>query len=242
MQLFWGTYSWAANSVKLAWHNRTTQSEAGVPLSQVLTVDVSGYLAVSSQSDCTAKVEALETALSVPYRDLRFVDDSSADTHVVLYNSTSLSGVRITAGPHFPASQGGEYVNWRYFEFTAEAEYALSGTQAQLLSFEERVTIQGGGPEYVVRKARRGPPVRQLVSEQTPYVARQSGQAVGWQAYPKAPSPIWPQWLRRSGNITHGSPKAKGPGTARHVNFLTAWEYEFEATSALIGLPTAWNP
>jgi len=240
VQLVYGTYSFDTNSTDVRMSSSLVENKMGYPLARRTRLTVDGWLSVSSQSDCTQKMNALKTALNTPYLDLILKQDDAANSAILLQNSGSITGVKIVSGPSFPASnaEGGIYTTLQRFTFEAEAEYPLAGTANLLLSFTETLTFSGGGPRYTTLPALKGPPQRQLIYEQTPYIAVQSGSAVGYRSYPTKPQPIWPFALKVNPNVVVSSPDRVGK--TGYQDYAISWRYDYEYPTVLVGKPNVW--
>lgn len=237
MQLKIGSYACDANTSLIAMREDLQFNEADQPYSRKRSLDVQGYLSGASQSALVTAENALQVALRKTSPDVVFLTDSGGETGVSLKKAGSITGVRITNFA-FPRTTGPEYATERYFTFTAEAEYPLTGTTTLLMSFTETLSFSGGGPLYTHLQAIYGPPQKQLLYEATTYQVTQSGQAVGYLAYPNPAPPIWPQALKQAPRFSQTSPKRRGNG---YQDFAVSWEYQFESASPLAGLPNIWR-
>ncbi len=171
---------------------------------------------------------------------MNFYDDNGALTATALNNATSITGVRIVAGPNFPDWKGNEFNQFRRFTFSAEAEYPATNSANLLISFKERLTFSGGGPEYVWKKALFGLPQKQRTCAFSVFKAMQEGEAVGYLKYPTAPRPLWPSALIHSPDQTLASPMRKGGIVPHYDTYPTTWRYEFQAATQFTGLPNLW--
>jgi hypothetical protein len=238
VQLRIGTYFFDQNATEVTSSAELKFNEGGQPYSQLVSLDVAGFLSGTSQADLTQKASALTNVLSTPFQDVVLLQDSGSPSQTGLLNATSLTGVRFY-GPHFDRAQGAEYATLRHFSFRATAEYAAPGSASLLLSWTETLELSGGGPLRTVLTAVAGPMQEQQVYPATPYEARQTGAIVGYQAYPPAPAPIFPAKLRQSGNFSRTSPRRKGrPGA--YEGYAVRYSYEFVSATPLIGLPRLW--
>jgi hypothetical protein len=242
MQLKYGTYAFDANAVKLQTASRVNWNDGGQPMSITKSIAVDGYLTATGQAANSTAMSALATALATPYKDLYFYHDDATLSATALPNATSIGGVHIVDGPNFPDSIGAEFVNFRRFTFTAEAEYPITNTNNLLLSFRERLSFSGGGPIYAHRMAVNGLPQKQLVYPFSIFKTLQEGEAVGYRRYPTPPRPIWPSALIVSPNITEESPKRRGKlaGQAGYEGYPVSWQYSFESSTQLVGVPNLW--
>lgn len=237
MQLIYRSYSFKVNGVKVTTQQVTNLTDARVPYSVTNSLTCDGYLEGSGQSGCTTEENALRAALAVNFGDLTLKQDDGSNSATLLDNYSSLSGVVITAGPSFMDAMGPEYVNQRHFVFTAEAEYILTGSNFLWKSYEETVAYSGGGPLYIMKKALNGPPQRQLIYQQTPYIAMQTGRAVGFRSRPATPAPIWPFALMEAGSVNWKSPRRQG---GSYIDWEVDWSYHHEWHAPLIGAPRLW--
>lgn len=233
----YGSYSFDDNAIIIGTESRTMLDHGQRPYSRQVSHKVRGYLSGSSQSDITQKMNALITALAVPYQDFNFYMDSGALSATYLLNASSISGVRVIDGPDFVESRGSEYATQRAFMFTVQAEYALANTSNLLLYFTERIDFSGGGPRDLLREAIIGPPQKQRVREQTIFYAIQSGQAEGYTKEPIVPPPIWPGAMLENPMITRVSPARIGKG---YQGYVATWSFRFGSATALSGRPHLW--
>jgi hypothetical protein len=237
MQLKYGSYAFAANSVKLASHVETLWNAGGQPYAQKRSLQVEGYLTDSSQDNLIQDESALRTALGVSFKDLLFYGDDGTAAPVGLANAGSISGVQVH-DLEFSTTEGPEYCTVRSFRFTAWAEYPATGSASLLLSFKETLAFSGGGPLYKYRLAINGPPQRQLVYPQTVYRVTQSGELVGYRQYRTPPGPKWPAALVEAPRVTEESPTRRSLGA--YQGYPVRWEYHFESAAPLTGAPTLW--
>lgn len=237
VQLKYGSYAFDANATTLTSSSRTRVNEGGQQLSLVRSFSVQGYLSADGQAAVTTAMNALKAALATPYQDLTLLTDAGASSSDLLLNAGSLTGVLVTEGPTFGDSRGAEYATVRSFQFTAQAEYPVTGSQRLLVSFTESLSFSGGGPLYAVRRAINGPPQRQLIYPQTEYRCVQQGMAVGYRAYPVPPAPKFPQALRESPDVRQRSPRRMGNG---YAEYPVEWTYVFESAGPLSAAPTLW--
>lgn len=237
MQLQIGNYFFVANACDIRGSIDTVKNRGGQPLSTRQRLDVVGYLQTAGQADCTAQMNTLYTALTTPYLDIVLNQDSGAQSATRLLNAGSISGVIVTRGPNFPANTGGEYTNYRKFEFSAEAEYPLPGTVALLMSFTERLVFGGGGPLRTIMLGVNGINQVQTIYPATPYTLLQVGEAVGYRLYPTPPPPRYPDALMESPNTVDTTPDRMGKG---YQGYKISWEYKMKSLKPMPALPNLW--
>lgn len=238
MRLWYGSYGLPLNGASTTSDVRTEFSYSGRPLRYVCSVEALVYIDGDGQSDLTTKENAFRAALSVPYLDLILRQDSGAASSTYLLNAGSMSGVRITDGPHFQnEAKDGEFVCVRTARFTAEATYLYRGTENAVVSFRESVSITGnGGPRRSWRFPVNAPARRQVITPYSLVTATQSGEMVGHTRQPPPRLPIWPDYLvnDRSGT-KNDSPRPLGQAV---VDFGISWNFVFErGDGPLIGVP-----
>lgn len=242
MLLVYGSYQFGAGGVEIGHTVSTEFDRFGRPLQRTRRYTVSGRLLVTEglttvqgQNDLVAQETALAAALAIPNQNLIFTTDDGTRTLASLLVLGSVSGVRITAGPDFTTTTGAEYATIRSFSFTAEAVYPagiLLGNN--LVEYTETVTFSGGGMLRRTRPAIKGPPVRQIIYQQTPYRAVQTGSATGYLAYPIVPPPLFPSDLVEAPEYSKSAPEWKG---LRFENYKITWSYSFESPTILSAVP-----
>lgn len=242
MQLRLGTYYFPVNGTMVKTARRPVRGNDGVVYQFVDTVSVEGWLEGAGPAALSVAMNLLTLALATPFRDLVLQTDAGAATATALYTATSVTGCVCVSGPDFPEWAGPEYVTQRRFAFAVEADYTAPGiSPARIIDYQETVDVSGGGPLYVVLPALYGPPQRQLVYEQTPCVATQAGYAVGYAAYPLPPQPVWAFALRTpTPRVKRTSARKKG--LARYREYRIDWNWDFEWTAPLVGVPNVQPP
>lgn len=237
MQAKYGTYAFAAGSVKTAFSLDTRFNAGGQPFETDMRIAVDGYLYASGQSAIQQAVSALRTALSRPYQDFVVYRDDGSPSDMALYNATSTTGV-VVKNLRFPDSVGNEYGEFRHFAFEVMASYPATGTAGLLTSFRESLSFSGGGPIYRHLMAINGKPQKQLVYPSSIYRVVQEGEAVGYLSQPTPPSPIWPTALMESPDLGVDSPQRRGK---LYTDFRVTWRYNFESADPLVGTPNIWR-
>lgn len=238
MRLYWGAYPFNANACEIRALSETFRADNGRPLKIKQTLEVAGFLEADGQAAITLAMNGLITALAQPYKDLVFLKDDGSASATGLYNAGSLGGVVITRGPEFKENNGGEYNQFRKFEFTAEAEYPVAGTQNLLISFTERLEFKGGGPIYAHKLAVNGPPQKQLLYSRSIFSVMQTGEAVGFRRYPLPPGAIWPTALKDDPEFQRTTPNFRG---SQYDTYKLSWIYRYESATPLIGAPHLWK-
>ncbi len=239
--LKYGGYTHALGEVTLAISSRPHFNPRGLHDATLERWEISGLLRADTPAALTTAIDALVAAYAVPEQNLGlYLADGTTPTSHLLPSADTLGGTRVVEGPDFPASVGGEYSLHRGYRIVVEGLVPLAGAELDLLLREESITLVGGGPRFVYLQTIAGPPRRQQVAEQTPYVAQQSGRAIGRAAYPSANAPLWPtaehvdrrQLVRRTPRVV-----ATTAGQSL-TDFEIAWQFEFESDVPLLGGPT----
>lgn len=237
MILKYGTFAHADNEVQITISRRANVEPNGLRSTFVETWTIRGVLQAANRAALTSAIDALEAAYAVDGNNLTFFDDNgTTETAHKLDSATALGGVRVVAGPSYPAGSGAEYSTFRTYSITVEAEYPIDDEIEQPVAWTETLVFGGGGPRFVMLQTLTGAPVRQEVAENTPYWCLQTGSAKGLLSYPTPAEPMFPddehtdrrRTTFRTPEILEGVPK----------DFIVDWFYSFESTEPLIGLPT----
>lgn len=239
MQLSVGTsYTFDSNAVTIQGGQRMLFNKGNQPYANLLSIRVKGYLSGDGQAALIQAESALRTALQAQYPEVVFLADDSTESPLSLRNTGSITGVRITDGPHFNDTRGPEYATLRTFEFQAEAEYPFVDSGTLYLDFTESLFFEGGGPVFIFRRALNTVPQRQMTWPATEYRVVQSGSASGYLAFPSPPPSKWPFALAKAPQVRKVDPDRKGP--AGWEGFKITWEYTHESVTPLAGVPTLW--
>lgn len=202
---------------------------------------ISGMLRGTSASDLTTKIRAMESAYGVNGRDLKLLNDDGSETAHKLISNQSRSGVMI-ASLNYPVGEGAEYTTFRNYQIIAECDISIleivdmvggrgRGRNQQggiTLSYNEVISSRGtGGPRIVVLETMGGPPVKQIVSNQTAVYKTQSGSATGVYGYPQVPPPMDPaNEIADRRVIQQELPSTVSPNGKESI-YKVSWSYEF---------------
>lgn len=233
MILKYGDYAHAAGEVTITVSKDKEYAETGQQTGYKETWTIKGILHAATVSAVTAALTALETAYSVNGRDLLFYEaDGVTPTNHGMISNGSATGVRI-AKFSYPIGDGAEYSTYRTYEIEAEAHYLTAN--AEFDTWTQTINIRGGGPRFIYLQTMTGQPQKQQVAQSTPYMATQSGTAVGLLRYPSFPAPMFPAHEHvDQRSQTKVSPEIQ-PNTPTH--YQIEWSYEFESASPLFGQP-----
>ena len=240
MYLKYGTYQHPPGEASVVISKQGLFSDAGLPQGVRERWDIQGRLQAADQTALSAAIDALTSAYAIQGQDLGFYfDDGQPSSHRITGSSTN-GGVRVVMPPSFPQGKGAEYSTFRNYAISLEAELLDSG--ATLIQWNERLNFSGGGPQFAFLQPINGLPIKQLLRQATPYHAAQSGEAVGYQAYPTPALPLWPDAEHVNQREVHYElPKRMGPpGSATYTHYRVTWAYRFESATPLVGAPTGW--
>ena len=235
MIIRYGGYSHGDGEASVSISRFTEENERGQPFSTRHQWVIQGRIIGTSSSDVAAKCRRLEQAYLNWYQDLELLDGSTV-IHK-LPQSSSWSGVKITQPPQYPDGSGAQATTFRDYRIVAEADYLVTDLPA-LRSFRESITIRPGRPEYAVVELVSGRPQVQLIKERRAWSATQSGEAVGYLAYPSVPAPIWPGVPYEGPEISEQMPSINASGLP--WLFPISWSYRFISADPLVGHPTFW--
>lgn len=244
MYVRYGSYNHDPGEVEFSHTKDALYTEAGTIWAHQWRIEMRGQLVGSSEADMDAKQAALEAAYASNGEDWALVLTSTSDSNLALANSDTLGGVRVVGGISYQDMRNAAYVTYLPYSITLEAivPIASGSLDTSLLSFEESVQKEGGGPRYGMLEPLVGRPVRQLLKRQTIYRARQTGRAIGISTRPIPPSPLWPEWQVEAPIIETPHPTRIGGGAdTAYYRYEVSWDYRYEAASPLIGNGNLWG-
>lgn len=153
-----------------------------------------------------------------------------------LVNAGSIGGVRVKEGPTFLSQDGmAHWATGLPFSIALEADYPL--LTDGLLEYRETITRVGNGGQRVATiEVDSGPPVKQIVSTNTPITVLQTGEAVGMFSQPAFNLPIYsdPTLLENPEEATGAEAPHLNGGT--YMGYVSRWNYRF-TLSTNIALP-----
>ena len=243
MYIRFGTYTSALNEAGVSFQREDVTSEAsGLLIGFRETWTINGFLQAASPALLTILIDTLEIAFSRNNQPLQLVANDGQTILRQMAPLGALGGTEVVQGPQYPddGRSSAEYSTYRTYQVVVRGGYAYPNVPpTALLSFHEMISFAGGGPRFVHRQPLNGLPQKQLVADSTPFLAVQQGQAVGLNAYPVPPDPIWPDAEHiDQRRIKPGSPKKKGGAVgAVYIEWPIEWEYHFEDVAPLDGVP-----
>jgi hypothetical protein len=234
MLVRYGSYtsSDAENTISMAVD--VSRDGDGNAMSNDYTWTIRGVAIAENAAALSAALTTLETAFNKDNQDAELLLNDGTPTIHKLTSAQTLNGVK-SSRIRYPDGQGTEYVNRRTYEVVLTASYGTTDSASTAdggkLNYSETLTQTGnGGARYVIREPRNGPPIKQIVSQQTPIVLVQSGSATnrvaGLQVYPLPNPPLFPDLMRPA----ESSVTKTLNGASECV---TSWTYIFDLTSSV---------
>lgn len=232
MQLVYRGFAFASDAQVVAVRKRALRTGLDQIYGHSVQFDVSGMLLGNGQADLAQQAALLEATLRLEGGNLVFLRSDGVPA-MTLANATSITNVRVIDGPNYPNGEGAEFDTYRTFTFTAEAEYQLVPGQTVILEYAEALDAEGGGPVFDFIPVVNGPQPKTMLFAETPVLVTQSGMAVGLNAYPTPPPPLFPGAQLRALRRRRERPKRLG----RYPTvYPVSWEYRFGSTGPLAGL------
>jgi hypothetical protein len=224
-------------------------AENNVLIGTKYTASLQGMLTGTDASDLSTQWSALEAAYASTAGDMVLLqNDGSTETSFKIQGSKTVGGIRCLR-LEAPMQGPGEFSTFLRYEIDIEADAGgiglIGGGQAgnaTVISWSESLTFRGtGGPRFVMREIRNGPPQKQIVSQRTPVYASQRGEGVGLYNYPQPAQPIWPnhemQPDRDVQRTTANSVGGQGNQQQRR-EYRISWNYSFLAPGQLTANPS----
>lgn len=234
-----GNYIHANNEVQLTISQKTNFSARGYLMTTRVTHNISGKLLSSdgTSATLTGQLNLLEAAYGTNgYSAGLYQDNGTPCSALHILNSpNSLGGVRVVSPPSYPKGDGTDYVGYRSYSITLEADYLYSGTN--ILEWSETITVEGTGEaDIIYLETLEGIPEPQTASQYTMCRATQSGSSKGVAGYLDFPAPIWPEFekgkMRKRGETT---PTIVSGGVWQYPR---TWSHTYESNQPFDGSPT----
>lgn len=236
-----GNYKHAVAETEIDFQRRAVASDTGEIIYVTTSIDIQGTLIAATQTALHKAIGQLQDAYATGGKDaiLRFPNGSA--THIKLLTADCLGGVRVTMPPSFPSNRDGSYTTWINYRLQLEGDVFVEATE-NTIAFSETTVFSGGGPEYGHLRPLNAPPIKVMLRSHSVFRCVQSGQAEGLLYRPTMPAPLFPDALMKAPEQRLTSPKRRGFGDdLTLMRFQTAWTYEFESASPLIGRPHSWT-
>lgn len=184
---------------------------------------------------------AFEQAFSQHGRDLVLEFSDGRPTHHVLYSRDCVGGTRVAKYPSYSTGRNGQYIAYRDAEIEIRGIVPLGASG--YMSFQESISIRGGGARYGCREVNIGPGVRQRLRTATTCTATQTGSATGYLSAPQIPPAIWEfALIDEYPDVTITNPQTIGEGSnAYQTNWSASWSYSYAFPTRLSGSPHFLN-
>ena len=236
LQLKYGNYSHELQEASVVITRDVGWNAEGVAEEITETWDISGQVHGDTFSELTQNITALEIAYSTPDKDARLVAGTANTAHKLLI--ANWDSIR-ASGPNYPIGDGAEYTTFRTYAIRLTAKKFPLRQQGgdPIIEYSEVIEIQGnGGPDWVFQPVTSGNWPRADLTDRTPVVITQSGEAVGRTDYvydiPLFSGNEWGK-LRRQ---RRGTPRVRRPTPSEYPS---SWQYTF---GFMGGVPFVPNP
>jgi hypothetical protein len=240
MRFAYGAYLHPDNECWFSLDKRVLRGKTGRRTSVRERWTITGVKKAATTAALTTELLVLEAAYSRDLQNLILLQSDGTPSRHGLFNSETLNGVQVKAFDYLPGNpgvwgSGTEYVRRRTFRIVIEGERL--DLEENVVSYNETVQqIGNGGQKFIMVGSLIGPVQKQILQEHTPFMAIQSGSAVGFLDYPIPPPPLFATSLhneRQRGAV--GSPIQYS--RLRNSNYRVTWYYPSESAAALIGGP-----
>jgi hypothetical protein len=199
--------------------------EDNTPTIETHRVELTGRLQAADGVSLTAAIAVLEAAYRIQGQDIGlYYDDGSI--HQILRSADCFGGTR-SLGIQYPSGRGPEGGTFRNYKIVVEGDRQIGNPG--VTSRNESVSFSGGGPLIGWITCSTGPPYKDIVAEQTPFEAVQSGSATGFGSYPDPPGPLWPDSLDGIASPPTKSTSQNQGRTEYHIS----WNYRFKSATPL---------
>lgn len=187
----------------------------------------------TTKAALTAALQAMESAYSTDNQNCGlYLPDGTTPTAHTLVSANTFGGVKVMQPPTYiegPWTGQIEYLNRRTYSIVLRAEVR---TGSGYYGYKERLTVRGdGGIKWRYSPREIGVAQRQDLQSTTTIVYVQEGQAIGRQAYPAAPAPVFPLY-------EHGEMRELAYDSPQDLNasgnpemYPISWRYVMEATA-----------
>lgn len=249
MYLQRGSYTHANNEATFSVDKRAVLADNKTPVGSTWTVKIRGMITGNDAQALSTSMLAMEAAYASTAGDFSVLDNSSATVPLFyIEGAKTIGGIRLTRF-NYALSEPAELGEYVRYEMDLEADFGGVGIigggsapQDTVLSWSETISMRGnGGPRFVYRENRNGPPQKQIVSQRTPVFALQRGEAVGLYNWPQASQPKWPQFLSGPDidvqRTSAGSVGGAGYSQQKREYRIT-WSYAFTMPSLQTASPS----
>jgi len=176
-------------------------------------------------AELNSKIAELIDAYSIDDQDaVLYMPDGTPTRHALYVNDpNNISGVHV-AYRSWPKGDAAELCTTRTFYIRLEA--VMLEPTSEIVWWQETVRHIGTtGPKWTMIPMASGPPVPQIIYQQTPQTIIQSGIAIGLEGYPLAkwPGALLPQWEHLDERMVElMSPQYRG---RKYTHYPIRWSY-----------------
>jgi len=241
MIFVYGSYTHDDNECWFSLDKQVVRGKTGTRTSIRERWTITGVKKAASETLLTAALLDLERAYGRDYQNLLLYGTGNVPTRHGLINAETLTGVTVKSFRYLPGNpqvwgSGTEYVLRRTFQVVLEADRL--DVEQNVISYHETVQqIGNGGEKFKMVGSLTGPVQKQIVQKHTPFIAIQSGSAVGLLSYPSPPAGMFRSSLHNeleTGSVD--SPLKFSPVV--NSQYRVSWKYVSESATSLIGGPT----
>lgn len=242
MRVRYGQYRLPSGATEVSINADPVEGARGLPVEHVVTWTMQTRLKNPGGNPIafTQQLLQLQNAFNRHGQDLVLETEAGVPSFHRLISSQCIGGTRVIKPPTFPTGRRAQLVTHRDIEIVVQGRVPTLFGYSNYVSFQETITISGGGRRWGCREVNFGPGVRQQLRTHSKCVATQSGTAVGHLARPPIPPPIWPQALvTEFPDTTDVTPKLTGAGgNGTYSDFSRSWSYSYEFPFRLTGTPS----
>lgn len=244
-----GSYDHDNNEATFSVAKESEFADNRVLIGTAWKVKVRGMMSGADAQALSTEMLAMEAAYSLTTGNFIVKDNSSAEVALFkIEGARTIGGIRLMRF-NYALSEPAELSTYVRYEIDLEADFGGIGIigggtapQDTVLTWNETISMRGdGGPRFVYRENRNGPPQKQIVSQRTPVFAQQRGEAVGLYNWPSASQPKWPQFLSGPDtDIQRTSAQSVGGSGLQQQRreYRIAWNYAFLMPSLQTASPS----
>ena len=239
VRLRYGRYYHRIAEVDLAISRRPIENAMKVAVAVEETWTCQGKLfnPTGKPGDMTAVLRSFEAAYSINGQDIWLEYLNGQPGYHQMLSRDCIGGTVVVEPPSFPSGKKGENHTFRTYRLSVKGIRPL--LRSGWMQFEERISIKGGGRRWGCLEVNEGEGVRQQLRSNTICFATQSGSGIGYLEMPDPPPPIWPFALvDEFPDVELTSPETYGDQSSPILlNHGLTWNYAFQATRRLFGIP-----
>jgi hypothetical protein len=193
---------------------------------------------IESIRDIEQQTATLEAAFAADGRDLTIVKPDGT-THSTQLLASECDGSTRVDDIAYPKGTATELSTMRTVRVTISGLRRFAARSSDLYSFAETLDFGEAGARDVHIETLRHRPQKQRARRHQVFTATQQGKAVGLDAYPQVPRPIWPSALvSQLPSYKLGEQKQEGDVVTRSP---ISWRYRYKSAFILRGRPQTWS-